>query len=42
VSNSFNIFDIKKRINSIVLNKNLENSKSFDPFDDELETIIMD
>jgi hypothetical protein len=40
-------FDIKKYIHSIVLNKNINKSLvmsdlSFDPFDDELETIIID
>ena len=39
---SLNIIDIKKRITGMILNKKLETSQYFDPFDDELETIIMD
>ena len=45
----FNILDIKKRITCNILNKKLEDSQLnksqnpyFDPFDEELETIIMD
>ena len=43
----FNILDIKKRITCNILNKKLEDSQlnksqNFNPFDDELETIIMD
>ena len=51
-TNCFTMFDIKKRINCKILNKKLEDSQmidsqieksqNFNPFDDELETIIMD